>query len=61
RYQYDQKLVNETQQNKVIDIVNQANKEMAQVAIKAFKKLISQLITLQTADSPLSFKIDPNL
>ncbi|EFO70664.1 hypothetical protein HMPREF9211_0027 [Lactobacillus iners LactinV 01V1-a] len=39
RYQYDQKLVNETQQNKVIDIVNQANKEMAQVAIKAFKKI----------------------
>ena len=46
---------------KKVELVNEANKKLADVAIKNYQKLNGKLITAQTADSPLRFKIDPNL
>lgn len=61
RYQADQKLTKETDSQKQLAIVDQANLDMADAAIKIYQKLIAEVITLQTADSPLKFKMDPNL
>lgn len=61
RIEYDQKLAQEKDAIKQLDLVNEANKKLANVAIKNYQKLIAKLITAQTADSPLRFKIDPNL
>lgn len=61
RHEYDQKLAKEKEQNKQIDLFNEANQKMAKAALNIYKKLISKLITEQTGDSPLRFKMDPNL
>ena len=61
RVEYDKKLAQEKDNAKKIDLVNEANKKLADVAIKNYQKLIAKLITAQTADSPLRFRIDPNL
>lgn len=61
RYEYDQKLAKENDSEKQIDLVNEANDKMAKAALNAYKELIAKLITKQTADSPLRFKMDPNL
>lgn len=61
RYEYDQKLAKESEQNKQADLFNEANQKMAKAALNIYKKLISKLITEQTGDSPLRFKMDPNL
>lgn len=61
RVEYDKKLAQEKENTKKIDLVNEANKKLANVATKNYQKLIAKLITAQTADSPLRFKIDPNL
>lgn len=58
RYQYDELIAKSKQKTKLYD---EANLKMAHLAIRNFDKLISKLVTLQTADSPLMFKIDPNL
>ena len=34
---------------------------MAKAALDIYKQLIAKLITEQTGDSPLRFKMDPNL
>lgn len=59
--EYDKKLAQEKDNAKKLDLVNEANKKLADVAVKNYQKLITKLITAQTADSPLRFKIDPNL
>ena len=61
RYQYDQKLRKESDSEKQTALVNEANEKMAKAALDTYKKLIATLITKQTADSPLRFKMDPNL
>lgn len=61
RYEFDQKLTQETDPEKQITLVNEANNKMAKTAIDIFRDLNAKLITKQTADSPLSFKMDPNL
>lgn len=61
RYQYDQKLIIEKNQTKKIELINEANNEMAKAALDEFRKLSAKLITEQTAASPLRFKMDPNL
>lgn len=61
RVKYDKLINSEKDENKRIDLVNEANKMLADTAIKNYQELIAKLITLQTADSPLKFKIDPNL
>ncbi len=42
-------------------LVDEANAKMAKTATDIFKDLSAKLITKQTADSPLSFKMDPDL
>lgn len=59
RTKYDNLIAQDA--DKEIELVNKANKELADTAIKNFQKLNAQLITMQTADSPLRFKMDPNL
>lgn len=61
RYQYDQKLADETDSAKQTKLVNEANDKMAKAAIDIFRALNAKLITEQTGDSPLRFKMDPNL
>lgn len=61
RYEADQKLAQETDPDKKVEIVNKANGDMAKAAIDIYQKLSAQLITAQTANSPLRFKMDPNL
>ncbi|GGV10755.1 C69 family dipeptidase [Lactobacillus acetotolerans] len=61
RYQYDQKLANEKNKTKRTALVDEANAKMAKTATDIFKDLSAKLITKQTADSPLSFKMDPDL
>ena len=61
RYEYDQKLAKESDPAKRIDLVNEANEKMAKTATDIFKELSAKLITKQTGDSPLRFKMDPNL
>ena len=61
RHEYDEKLAKETNETKKIALVNEANKKLADTAIKNYQKLIAKLITDQTADSPLRFTMDPNL
>ena len=61
RVEYDKKLAQEKDKDKKVELVNEANKKLANVAIKNYQKLNAKLITAQTADSPLRFKIDPNL
>ncbi|MDB6232540.1 C69 family dipeptidase [Lactobacillus amylovorus] len=61
RHEYDAKLANETDSAKQTDLVNEANDKMAKAALDIYKKLIAKLITQQTGDSPLRFKMDPNL
>lgn len=61
RYEYDQKLKQEQDQAKQTALVDEANNKMAKAALAAYNKLIADLITKQTADSPLRFKMDPNL
>ena len=57
----DDEETQEKDKDKKIELVNEANKKLADVAIKNYQKLNAKLITAQTADSPLRFKIDPNL
>lgn len=61
RNEYDQKLATEKDKAKQTALVNKANDLMAKAALTAYKKLIAHLITAQTADSPLRFKMDPDL
>jgi len=61
RYEADQELAQETDPDKKVEIVNKANGDMAKAAIDIYQKLSAQLITAQTANSPLRFKMDPNL
>lgn len=61
RYEFDQKLVKENDSEKQLDLINEANNQMAKAALDIYKDLNANLITKQTADSPLSFKVDPNL
>lgn len=61
RFAYDQKLAAEQDKIKKINLYNEANAKMAKTALDIFKDLSANLITKQTADSPLSFKVDPNL
>ena len=61
RVEYDKKLAQEKDKDKKVELVNEANNKLANVAIKNYQKLNAKLITAQTADSPLRFKIDPNL
>ena len=61
RYKADQELAKETNHEQQIEIVDRANDDMAKAAIKIFQELNATLITKQTADSPLRFKMDPNL
>lgn len=61
RHEYDAKLANETDSAKQTDLVNEANDKMAKAALDIYKKLIAKLVTQQTGDSPLRFKMDPNL
>lgn len=61
RHEYDAKLANETDSSKQTDLVNEANDKMAKAVLDIYKKLIAKLITQQTGDSPLRFKMDPNL
>lgn len=61
RYLADQQLAKETNKENQTKIVNEANEKMAKTAIKIYQELNAKLITKQTADSPLSFKMDPNL
>lgn len=61
RYEYDQKLKGENNSEKQINLVNEANDKMAKAAINIFRELNAKLITKQTEDSPLRFKMDPNL
>ena len=61
RHEYDAKLASETDPAKQTDLVNEANDKMAKAALDIYKKLIAKLITQQTGDSPLRFKMDPNL
>lgn len=61
RAQYDQKLAKEKAQDKRINLINKANEKMAKTATDIFRKLSAKLITEQTGDSPLRFKMDPNL
>lgn len=61
RHEYDAKLAIETDSSKQTDLVNEANDKMAKAALDIYKKLIAKLITQQTGDSPLRFKMDPNL
>ncbi|QNQ82816.1 C69 family dipeptidase [Lactobacillus sp. PV012] len=61
RYDTDKKLHKLSQQEEKLKLINTANQKLANCAIKNYQQLIAQLITLQTEDSPLKFKIDPNL
>ena len=61
RYEFDQKLAQENDTEKKLALVNEANNKMAKTALDIFRDLNAKLITKQTADSPLSFKMDPNL
>lgn len=61
RHEYDEKLAQEKDHDKQIELVNEANDKMAKAALDIYKKLIAKLITQQTGDSPLRFKMDPNL
>lgn len=61
RYEYDQKLAKEQNDNKKLALVDEANDKMAKAAIDIFRDLTAKLITEQTGDSPLRFKMDPNL
>ena len=61
RHEYDEKLASETDPAKQTDLVNEANDKIAKAALDIYKKLIAKLITQQTGDSPLRFKMDPNL
>lgn len=61
RHEYDAKLANETDSAKQTDLVNEANDKMAKAALDIYKKLIAKLVTQQTGDSSLRFKMDPNL
>ena len=61
RFMADQELAKEKSHEKQIEIINKANNDMAKAATKIFQELNAKLITKQTADSPLRFKMDPNL
>lgn len=61
RHEADLALEKAESEEKQLEIVNEANKAMANSAIKLFQDLNAQLITMQTADSPLKFQMDPNL
>lgn len=58
REEYDQKLVNATDKQKLTD---EANAKLAKTAIDGYNDLISKLVTKQTLDSSLIFKMAPNL
>ncbi|GBG05358.1 C69 family dipeptidase [Lactobacillus rodentium] len=61
RVDYDKKLKSANNEAQQLQLINEANKELAKIAIKNYQDLIAKLITLQTEDSPLKFKMDPNL
>jgi dipeptidase len=58
RAEYDKKLTHS--QNKAA-LYDEANQKLADAALSNYRQLIAKLITKQTAASPLSFKVDPNL
>lgn len=58
RHQYDEKLAKENNKDKQINLVNEANAQLAKTATDAYKELIAKLITEQTGDSPLRFQMD---
>lgn len=60
RHEYDQKLAQAKKENET-NLVNEANEKMAKTATDIFRELSAKLITEQTGDSPLRFKMDPNL
>lgn len=59
RHDYDQKLKQKPDDRQAL--FDEANAKMAKTATGIYQKLISKLVTEQTADSPLRFKMDPNL
>lgn len=61
RHEYDEKIASETDSVKQTNLVNEANDKIAKAALDTYKKLIAKLITEQTGDSPLRFKMDSNL
>ncbi|MDN6028703.1 MAG: C69 family dipeptidase [Lactobacillus sp.] len=61
RHEYDQKLQGKLSSAQRLDLVNEANQAMAKTVTDLYQQLAAELITLQTADSPLQFKMDPNL
>lgn len=42
-------------------LIDQHNAQVAKIALTGYQALISRLITKQTQNSPLNFKVDPNL
>lgn len=58
RAEYDQRLLKGKNKTALYD---EGNQKMAAAALSNYRQLISKLITQQTADSPLSFQVDPNL
>lgn len=61
RADYDNKLHQTNNKDAQLQLINEANKKLANIAIKNYQALIAKLITLQTKDSPLRFQMDPNL
>lgn len=61
RAEFDEKIAVEKDSTKKIDLINEANKELAHTAIKNYQDLISKLITAQTAKSPLYFHRPPEM
>ncbi|WP_125604494.1 C69 family dipeptidase [Lapidilactobacillus bayanensis] len=54
-------LIHTTTAAEQLTVLDEANQKAAATAIKAYQKLIEDLITDQTLRSPLNFKVDPNL
>ena len=61
RQEYDVKIAAESDPDKKLKLINEANKELAHTAIKNYQDLISKLITKQVKKSPLYFHRDPSL
>lgn len=59
RRTYDEKLKGQVEDK--VALYNEANEKMAQLVLTEYRTLIAKLITKQTGDSPLRFKMDPNL
>lgn len=59
RHSYDEKLKDQAADR--LALYNEANEKMAQLVLTEYRTLIAKLITKQTGDSLLRFKMDPNL